>query len=138
MQKSRLGISIGLLGAIFFFACFFGGYIPTILLAGYILLVEESAWLKRITVKGVVLMITFSVIAALINFIPNIMGFIDDIARIFNGNVYLPVVNNIVNVLLTALNLVEKVLFLLLGFKALKQETVIIAPVDALVSKYMD
>lgn len=138
MQKTKLGLSVGLLGAIFFFVGFFGGYLVTILMAGYILLVEDNAWLKRVTVKGVVLMLFFSVVAALVNFIPNIMGFIDEIFRIFNGSFYLSFVSNIINVLLTILNLTEKVLFLLLGFKALKQETVIIPALDAFVSKYMD
>ena len=59
MQKTKLGISVGLLGAIFFFAGFFGGYLVTILMAGYILLVEDNAWLERVTVKGVVLMLFF-------------------------------------------------------------------------------
>jgi len=138
MQKTRLGISVGLLGAIFFFACFFGGYTVTILLAGYILLVEDNAWLKRVTVKGVVLMLAFSVLAALVNFIPNIMGFVDDVFRVFNGNFYVPVISNIVNVIITILNLTEKVLFLLLGFKALKQKTIVIPSLDSFISKYMD
>lgn len=138
MQKTKLGISVGLLGAILFFACFFGGYTVTILLAGYILLVEDNAWLKRVTVKGVVLMVAFSVLAALVNFIPNIMSFVDDIFRIFKGNFYIPVISNIVNLIITVLSLTEKVLFLLLGFKALKQATIIIPPLDSFIGKYMD
>ena len=138
MQKTKLGISVGLLGAILFFACYFGGYTVTILLAGYILLVEDNAWLKRVTVKGVVLMVAFSVLAALVNFIPNIMGYVDDIFRIFNGSFYIPVISNIVNFIIDSLNLVEKVMFLLLGFMALKQKTIVIPPLDSFVSKYMD
>ena len=138
MQKTKLGLSVGLLGAIFFFVSFFGGYIPTLLLAGYVLLVEDNAWLKRVTVKGVVLALVFSVLSALVNFIPNLMGLVDDVLRIFNENLYVPVISNIVNLILTILNLVEKVLFLLLGFMALKQKTIVIPPLDAFISKYMD
>ena len=41
MQKTRLGITVGALGAITFFAGFFGGYLAAIVLAGYALLFEE-------------------------------------------------------------------------------------------------
>jgi len=138
MQKTKLGISVGLLGAIFFFAGFFGGYLVTILMAGYILLVEDNAWLKRVTVKGVVLMLFFSVLAALINFIPNIVDLIDSLLRIFKNDFYIPVISNIINFILTVLNVAEKVLFLILGFKALKQTTIVIPPLDSFVGKYMD
>ncbi len=138
MQKTKLGISVGLLGAIFFFAGFFGGYLVTILMAGYILLVEDNAWLKRVTVKGVVLMLFFSVLAALINFIPNIVDLIDSLLRIFKNDFYIPVISNIINFILTVLNVAEKILFLILGFKALKQTTIVIPPLDSFVGKYMD
>ena len=138
MQKTKLGISVGLLGAIFFFAGFFGGYLVTILMAGYILLVEDNAWLKRVTVKGVVLMLFFTVLAALINFIPNIVDLIDSLLRIFKNDFYIPVISNIINFILTVLNVTEKVLFLILGFKALKQATIVIPPLDSFVGKYMD
>lgn len=42
MQKTRLGISVGLMGFITYFGCCFGGYIAAILLFGYILLVENN------------------------------------------------------------------------------------------------
>ena len=61
MQKTKLGITVGALGAITFFAGFFGGYLAAIVLAGYALLFEENAWLKRSVVKAVVLMVFFSV-----------------------------------------------------------------------------
>lgn len=46
MQKTRLGISVGLMGFITYFGCCFGGYIAAILLFGYILLVakESGGW----------------------------------------------------------------------------------------------
>lgn len=52
MQKTKLGITVGALGAITFFAGFFGGYLAAIVLAGYALLFEENAWLKRSVVKA--------------------------------------------------------------------------------------
>ena len=138
MQKTKLGITVGALGAITFFAGFFGGYLAAIVLAGYALLFEENAWLKRSVVKSVVLMVFFSLTVAIINVIPDLLEFVGNIASVFNGNFSIIKVNQIVNVLVSGLNLVEKVLFLGLGVKALSQGTIVIPFIDKKVSKYID
>lgn len=138
MQKTRLGITVGALGAITFFAGFFGGYLAAIVLAGYALLFEENAWLKRSVVKAVVLMVFFSVTVAIINVIPDLLEFVGNIASVFNGNFSIIKVNQVVNVVVSGLNLVEKVLFLGLGVKALSQGTIVIPFIDKKVSKYID
>ena len=138
MQKTKLGITVAALGAITFFAGFFGGYLAAIVLAGYALLFEENAWLKRSVVKAVVLMVFFSVTVAIINVIPDLLEFVGNIASVFNGNFSIIKVNQIVNVLVRGLNLAEKVLFLGLGVKALSQGTIVIPFIDKKVSKYVD
>jgi len=138
MQKTKLGITVGALGAITFFAGFFGGYLAAIALAGYALLFEENAWLKRSVVKAVVLMVFFSVTVAIINVIPDLLEFVGNIASVFNGNFSIIKVNQVVNVVVSGLNLVEKVLFLGLGVKALSQGTIVIPFIDKKVSKYID
>ena len=116
----------------------FGGYLAAIVLAGYALLFEENAWLKRSVVKAVVLMVFFSVTVAIINVIPDLLEFVGNIASVFNGNFSIIKVNQIVNVLVSGLNLAEKVLFLGLGVKALSQGTIVIPFIDKKVSKYID
>lgn len=138
MQKTRLGISVGLLGAALFLSCLSGGYTVVIILAGYILLFEENAWLKRATVKGVALMFGFAVLSAVINLIPNAITFIDSIFNVFGGNFYIAFVSNIIDVINNALSIIEKLLFIVLGLKAFNQGTVKIPVVDSLVNKYMD
>ena len=138
MQKTKLGITVGALGAITFFAGFFGGYLAAIVLAGYALLFEENAWLKRSVVKAVVLMVFFSVTVAIINVIPDLLEFVGNIASVFNGNFSIIKVNQVVNVVVSGLNLVEKVLFLGLGVKALSQGTIVSPFIDKKVSKYID
>ena len=99
---------------------------------------EENAWLKRSVVKAVVLMVFFSVTVAIINVIPDLLEFVGNIASVFNGNFSIIKVNQIVNVLVSGLNLAEKVLFLGLGVKALSQGTIVIPLIDKKVSKYID
>lgn len=138
MQKTRLGILVGLLGAALFLSCLSGGYTVAIILAGYILLFEENAWLKRTTVKGVALMFGFAVLSAVINLIPNAITFIDSILNVFGGNFYIAFVSNIIDVINNALSIIEKLLFIVLGLKAFNQGTVKIPVVDSLVNKYMN
>lgn len=86
MQKTRLGISVGMLGAAVYLTGLFSGYLVAILIAGYVLLLEENGWLKRSVVKAVSLMVFFSFITVLINLIPDAMNCISYIASMFGGN----------------------------------------------------
>lgn len=136
MQKTRLGISAGLLGAAIYFASFFGGYTVAIILGGYILLCEENAWLKKASVKAVALMFGFAVLTAVINLIPNAIGFIDNIFNVFGGDFYIAFVSNIIELITSALAILEKVLFIVLGLKAFNQGTLTIPVIDSLVNKH--
>ena len=124
MQKTKLGVTVGALGAITYFTGFFSGYTVAVLLAGYVLLFEENGWLKRSVVKSIVLLAFFSVTIGVINLIPDVIGFIDRVANVFNGNFSIAVVSRVAAVVVAALNILEKILFLGLGIKALKQETI--------------
>lgn len=137
MQKTKLGISVGLAGAAIFFFGLFGGYIATLLLAGYVLLFEENAWLKRMAVKCIVLMVAFSVIFGVIGLIPDIIGFIDDICKVFGGSFSISVISKILSVITSALDLLRTVIFLGLGLKALTQGTIVLPVIDNMLNKHM-
>ena len=68
MQKTKLGIPFGLLAAGIYFGALFGGYLVVILLTAYVLLVEDDEWLRRSSVKAVILMIMFSLIDIILGF----------------------------------------------------------------------
>ena len=138
MQKTKLGISVGLLGAALFLSCLFGGYTIAIILAGYILLFEENVWLKKATVKGVALMFGFAFISSVIYLIPNAITFIDSICNVFGGDFYISFVSNVIDVIDNVLGIAEKLLFIVLAIKAFNQGTVKIPVIDSLVNKYMD
>ncbi len=137
MQKTKLGISVGIFGALLFFAAFFGGYMSSIILAGYVLLIEDNVWLKRAAVKAVAVLVCFSLINALVGFIPDIISFINSIARIFEETFYVQFLDSFVTFIYRGLELVEKALFILLGLKALTQGTVAVPVVDKLIEKHV-
>lgn len=135
MQKTKLGISVALVGAALYFLGLFSGYVALVILAGYVLLMEENVWLKKTAVKSVALLILFSLISYVLGLVPNLIGFIDDIFNIFGGNFSVRILTNIINMLRSGINLIEIVLFLLLGLKALNQGTIRVPVVDKMVEK---
>lgn len=137
MQKTKLGISVGLLGAAIYFTGLFSGYLVAVLLAGYVLLCEDNQWLKRSAVKAISVMVAFSFLITVVNLIPNAISVIDSIVSMFGGNFYIAFISNLVNAVVAALNIIEKLVLLGLGVKALNQGTIAVPVVDNLINKYM-
>ena len=137
MQKTRFGITVSLLGAAIYFMGLFGGFLVTALLTAYVLLFEENEWLKKSAVKAVALMVVFSILSVLIYLIPNVINFIDSVVGIFGGSFYINLVSSLANAAASALDIIEKVLFIGLGIKALNQGNIAVPVVDKLIDKYM-
>lgn len=137
MQKTRFGISVGLLGATIFFMGLYGGYMITAFLAGYVLLFEENEWLKKSAVKSVAIMILFSILSTLVYLIPSLITVIDGLVGVFGGNFYINAISSLAIAVSSALDLIEKVLFIGLGLKALTQGNIAVPAVDKLIDKYM-
>ena len=137
MQKTKLGISVGLLGAALYFLGIFSGYLVPVLLAGYILLCEENEWLRKAAVKAISVMVAFSLMSTVVSLIPNFMNFIGYLVSMFGGSFYIAILSNLVSAVVTALNILETLLLLGLGIKALNQGTIAVPVVDKLINKYM-
>ena len=86
MQKTRLGISAGLLGAAIYFVGLFSGYLVAVVLTGYVLLFEENSWLRKSAVKAVSVMALFSLLITVLNLVPNAISFINDFTSIFGSS----------------------------------------------------
>lgn len=131
MQKTKLGITIGMLSALVYFVALVGGYTPLFLLVGYILLFEEANdWLRRVCYKAIALSVAFSCAVLVVNLLPQAFGCLSNFLGIFNG--YLPygVISSIVTFITSVISLVETVLFLLLTVKATKLQDVKVKKLD--------
>lgn len=137
MQKTRFSISVGMLAAAIYFTGLFSGYLVAVLMVGYVLLFEENEWLKRSAVKMLVLMIFFSFFTTILNLIPNAIEIINSIFSAFGGYFTSNLLNGIVTAIVGILNFIEKILFLMLGVKALNQGTIAVPFVDRMIEKYM-
>ena len=134
MQKTRFGISVGLLGAAVYFMGLLG-IIPLLLVAGYILLLEQNEWLKRCAVKAAVIYVLFALVPALVGVIGDAFGFINVIIGWFPGTFRLSFPGDIDNLINIAAEILRAILLLVLGFTALSQGSVKAGKIDNIVNK---
>uniref|UniRef100_UPI004056BE91 hypothetical protein n=1 Tax=Agathobacter sp. TaxID=2021311 RepID=UPI004056BE91 len=139
MEKTKLGISVGMLAAIVYFSTAVFGYLALLVVGGYILFVEKTEWLKKCVVKAVILMLLYSLITTIIGIIPQFLSFGSGEADLFSSYyLYLTGTYQIVGVVLVVLNLIRIGLFLALGVKVLSEKTITIPIVDRFINAYMD
>ena len=138
MQKTKLGVSVGLLGAAVYFSAAFGGYVAMFLVAGYVLLFEENEWLKKAAVKAVALMIAVGVLNTAIGLIPDVLNWLSSFLSIFDTYISVGKVSSFFDSITGAISIIRTVFFLILGVKALKQGTINVPVVDSLINKYMN
>lgn len=134
MEKTKLGISVGLLGAALYFTGLINFFV-LIILAGYVLIFEKNEWLRKSAVKAVTIVIAFSLVSILIGISNSIL----DILNIPLSWIRIPFrlswPLNIDSIVLKALDIIEKVVLLLLGFKAFSQGSLNLGPIDNIIDK---
>ena len=139
MQKTKLGLSVGLLGGIIYFASAFGGgYLVALLLCGYVLLVEDNPWLRKTSVKAVLLLNLFSLISFVLSLIPDIWQTITNLLMAFNKYPSSTFISGISSTISSAITIVKSVLFVILGLKSLNQGVIKLPVIDKIIDKYMD
>ena len=130
MQKAKLGISVGLLGAAIYLTALSGSLLGLLVLAGYVLLAEENAWLKRTAIKAVVTFIAFALIGVGIDVLQELVGMIGVLA---NHTLIIP--SKVLNTINYIYMIVEKCTIAWMGFRALSLRNVRIPFVDDCVNK---
>ena len=143
MQKSKLGISVGLLCAALYFSYLFGNILIPVAIVAYILIVEENIWLKKSAVKSLVIYAVLSIVLPyVINLIPDVLDVVDSLLNVFN--VYLRntqvfnIIYNIFDFFNNILYIVRRFAYIILGVLSLKQATIKLPVVDNFINKYMD
>lgn len=136
MEKSKLGISVSLLGALTFLSGYFGITV-LVLVAGYILLREENASLKKNAVGTIVLYLAFAALGLCISLLDGVFNLFN-----FGGWMYeyaytfYDIWNSFISCLNTLVNIAEKVIFGLLALFALLGKEVKIPVIDKFLEKH--
>lgn len=143
MEKTKLGIPAALMAAIICLLSYYGGYVIAGVMVGYVLLVEESESLKKLALKVLAILLTFSVINTVLYLIPNVMSTIRSLIYVFDEYAYSEEffgngISRFVDFLSNLLSLVKTVLFLLLGYFSLTGKEFKIPVLDDLFDKLLN
>lgn len=137
MQKTKLGITVGALACAVYLAGIFNSTI-LILLAGYVLIAETNPWLKRVTVKAVMIVFLAYALVYATDFINDVLSIPNYIIRWFDDDYdafQLKIPLNLLSIFDQCVYILEFVLLALCALKAPKQGTFRFAPIDKLVDK---
>ena len=129
-MKTRLGISTRAMAALVCFLGLFGGYISTLLVVGYVMLAESDEFLKKTALKTLADMVAFSLLGVVIGYIPDAVELISRIVGLFGGAFTLTFLNKLVSLISFVLGVLESVILLVMGLKALKGQSLPIGCID--------
>jgi uncharacterized membrane protein len=137
VEKTKLGLSIGFVGALLYCLGLFGGILVTIAAVGYVLICEENEWLKKTAVKVVVLMLLFPIVIKLIGIVPDLLSLLGDFLGLFKVVINLNFIYAVENLFRGILNIIEYMVFAVFGVLALFGKTIRIPLLDSFIDKHI-
>lgn len=136
MLKTKLGISIALVGAAMYFLGAVS-FIPAMLLAGYVLIAEQNEWLRRQAAKMIGVVIVFGLLSIAVGWLDDAAGVLNIIVRWFDDDVYLKIPANLTTLCQYIISLAREIFLLVMGFMALGMKGVKLGVVDKQLDKFM-
>ena len=140
MQKTKTGISVGLMAALVYS---FGiiSITPMILLAGYVIVREDDEWLKKSAVKALMIVVIYYIVSGILGLGDNIFAFFNYFLGIIYSNkekyLYMDYPMSFDSFIINLVSLVKNLLLLILGFKAFTQKSIKLPLVDQFINKHM-
>ena len=138
MEKTKLGIPVGIMIAATYFLGLYGGYVITGILVGYILLKEEDDFLRKQAAGVLGLMILFSLISSVLNLVPNMLSLYYNVADSYYYSETYSDINKFFNTLGGVVSLVKTVAFALFGILAALNKPVKIPVVSKFVDTFLN
>lgn len=138
MEKTKLGISVCLMGALVFLTGYVG-LTALVLVGGYILLKEESRTLKKYVVYTLVLYLMFLAASMVIAFVGNVFDILNFRSWMYSVdviNTIYSIIRELLSTLSSILSIAEKLVFGLFAVCALTGKEIKIAALDKLVEKH--
>ena len=136
MEKTKLGVSVGMLGATMYF---FGlvSVLALVVVGGYILLFESNEWLKKTVIKAVAIIIAFALLSQAISFSNDLLGVINGILSWVSSTLRVTWPLGLDSIARGVLSALEKFILVILGIKAFTYGDIKIAPIDRVIEKNM-
>ncbi len=77
MEKTKLGLSTAIVGALCGLIALYGGYTALLLLVGYVLLFEKGSWLRSFSVGILTICLTFSLLISGMGLLQNLLSLLE-------------------------------------------------------------
>lgn len=136
MEKTKLGLPVGLMIALAFLLCLFGGYLPALLIVGYVMLREENEALKKGVLKAFALMIAFDLLIFVINLIPSVLTLPRSLLSGFGIGFLFNVVDGFFDFIVSIVSLAERVIFVVYALLSFQKGNAPKLPlIDKLINK---
>ena len=84
MEKTRFGIPAAVVAAVICLLGQYSGYLITVIAVAYVLLAENSAFLKRMAMKVLAVMLIFSLANTVISLIPDLLSLLQNTIWVFD------------------------------------------------------
>lgn len=134
MEKSKLGISVGLFSALTFLTGYLG-LTALVLVCGYILLREENVTLKKNATSTIVLYLAFAALSLCVGLLSNFVSLVNFGNWMYEFGFY-SVTSSFISTLNTLISIAEKVVFGLLALFALGGKEVKVPVISKFVEKH--
>lgn len=139
MEKTKLGISVGLLGALVFFAGY-SGLTVLALVGGYVLLKEENSTLKKYVVYAAALFLAFfaaGICVDVVEYVFDFLNFNSWMTSVDGLSTVYRILISLFETIRDILSIAEILVFGFLALMALAGKEIKIAFLDKIVEKHM-
>ena len=133
MEKTKLGLSVPVTAALAFLLFTLCGTTVGFLFLGFILLCETDAGLKRTAISAAIVYVGFLLINELISLIPNGFNLLENFVSLCKGNLYVPIIDRIANLLNSIVSFARDIMMLVFAYKAFKGKDVELGIVKKLI-----
>ena len=128
MEKSRLGISVGMVAAIVYLVGLIDGFGLLLVAVFYVLFCEQNAWLRQWAVKAVALYFVFALLSVVLGLIGDVFGVVFGAIR-WMASFVIGGAGDLFSFSLTGLlrdllSFIRSILFLILAILPFKQKTI--------------
>lgn len=137
MLKTKLGVSIALVGAAMYFLGAIS-FTPAILLAGFVLIMEQNDWVRRQAAKMIAVVVFFGALSIMVGWLDDICSILNIIVHWFDKTAnYLYIPANLTSLCQYIITMVKEILLIVMGFMALNMKGIRIGIIDKLLDKFM-
>ena len=134
---TKLGIKTNILAVLMCTICLASGWLGALLVAGYILLQENDAFLRKTAIKALCVMALVALIDAAIDLLPAAISWLSVFMGFFGGSLYIGVLNTLCSWVTSLASLAQEVVLLIMAWQAFHNKEFAIKPLDNLVDNIM-